>query len=432
MNGQAVTVVARPQTGPVGLNHSRLARWCLYALMSFPIVDYALRFGPLHILGVVWDKVVFLILLALAASRYIAGYRPQRLTWTRFAIWFILLGLGIMFAGFASALVSVQGYRIDVYYIVIALLVPFVVDREDVPKLLHVGAMVAILIAVHGIYQYIVKVPIPRGWVDVTESVRTRVYSVLQSPNELGSYMALMTPIVAGLAVYEKDKWRKWLYAAGAPLCGITMVFTSTRGAWVSLAIAIFIMSVLFERRLLLALIVLGVVGFFLPPVQHRIGELLSPVYWMQATASGRIFRWMTAYDKMATNPLFGIGTGRFGGAVASLSYGAIYSDNYYAKTLAETGLVGLTLFVAMHLALIRDILKRAVGATAGRRRFVYLGGMTGLIAVLIHNAMENVFEFAPMEVAYFMYATLLLIWTRQPNEPDAADTVGVGTGGQR
>jgi hypothetical protein len=36
------------------------------------------------------------------------------------------------------------------------------------------------------------------------------------------------------------------------------------------------------------------------------------------------------------------------------------------------------------------------------------------------------------MEVAYFMYATLLLIWSRQPNEPDAADKVFSGTGGQR
>jgi hypothetical protein len=400
--------------------------------MSFPIVDYALRFGPLHVLGVLWDKVVLVILLVLAGSRFIAGYRPERLVWTRFAGWFMLLGLGIMFAGFAKPLVSAQGYRIDVYYILIALLVPFVVDREDVPKLLHVGAMVAILIAVHGIYQYVVKVPIPRGWVDVTESVRTRVFSVLQSPNELGSYMALMTPILAGLAVYERDRWRKWLYAAGVPLCGLTMFFTSTRGAWVALALAILIMSVLFERRLLLALMVFAVIAFFLPTVQHRIGELLSPVYWMQATASGRIFRWMTAYDKMATNPLFGIGTGRFGGAVASLSYGSIYSDNYYAKTLAETGLVGLTLFIAMHLALIRDVLKRGARVAAGRRRFVYLGGLTGLIAVLIHNCMENVFEFAPMEVAYFMYATLLLIWSRQPDATESETELVSGTGGQR
>lgn len=381
--------------------------------MAFPIIDYALRFGPLHILGSIWDKVVFVILLALACGRYITGYRPQWFAWNKFALWFVVLCLGVAFAGLASPVVALQGFRIDVYYILFALLIPFVVEKEDVPKLLHVAAMVAILIAVHGVYQYVVKAPIPRGWVDVNETVRTRVYSVLQSPNELGSYMALVTPLLAGLAFYERDKWRKWLYIAGVPLCGMTMLFTDTRGAWVALAAAVFIIAVLFERRLLLVLAVFAVIGWFLPPIHHRIMELLSPVYWLKSTESGRIFRWLTAFDKMSTNPLFGIGTGRFGGAVASLSYGSIYSDNYYAKTLAETGLAGLILFLSMHFALIRELFKKSLSAFKGRERFVVLGGTTGLVAVLIHNSMENVFEFAPMELAYFVFATLLLIWGR-------------------
>ena len=330
--------------GPIGLQNSRLARWSMYAIVAFPLVDYALRHGPgpLHLLGVVWDKVLLLMMVILACSRYIRGYRPQWFQWNKFAGWFILLGLGVMFAGMASPGVSVAGFKMDVYYMLFAFLIPFLVDREDVPKLLHAGAILAILIAIHGIYQYVTKAPVPRGWTDVGETVRSRVYSVLQSPNELGSYMALMTPLLAGLALYETDKWRKVIYAVGVPLCGLTMLLTFTRAAWVALGFAVFIMAVLFERRLLIALVVFVAVLYFLPPIHHRISDLLSPVYWLKSSQSGRIFRWVTAFDKMGTNPLFGIGTGQFGGAVASQAYGAIYSDNYYAKILGRDGLGGI------------------------------------------------------------------------------------------
>jgi O-antigen ligase len=395
----------------LGLENSRLARWTMYALMAFPIVDFGLRFGHLHPLGVLWDKVALTILFVLAVSRYLTGHRPTWFRWHKFALGFILFGFALMFSGLAEPITAIQGFRIDIYYILFAFLIPFVVEAKDVPKLLHIGAMVAILIGISGVYQYVVKVPIPNGWADVHETVRTRVFSVLESPNELGSYMALNIPIIVGLAIYEQNRVRKWLYILGIPFCGATLLFTFTRGAWAALVLAILIMAVLFERRLFIALLVFGVIAFFLPAIHHRIADLFSPVYWLKASQSGRLYRWNMAFDKMSTDPLFGVGVGRFGGAVASLYHGGLYSDNYYAKTLGETGLVGLTLFIAMHLSLFRELFKKTIRSTQGRMKYVLIGGVTGLLAVLIHNVIENVFEYAPMAIAYFIYATLFLIW---------------------
>jgi O-antigen ligase len=381
----------------------------MYALMAFPIVDYGLR-SHAHPLGVIWDKVVLLILAIVAVIRYSSGYRV-RLSWQKFAVYFILFALALMFAGMGQPLVSLQGFRIDVYYILYAFVIPFVVTPKDVIRLLHAGALVAILIAVHCIFQYVTKVPIPPDWVNVGEHVRTRVFSVLQSPNELGSYMALSIPILAGLFLYETHRVRKWLYGFGTGACALALVFSSTRGAWVALVLAVVITAVVFERRLLIAVVILGVVAFFLPPIHHRLAELYSPVYWIKSTQAGRIARWLTAFDKMSANPLFGVGLGHYGGAVSAIYHSGIYSDNYYAKTLGETGLVGLTLFISMHVALVRDVLQRTAKKMAGKSRYVVIGGVTGLLAVLIHNTMENVFEFAPMVVTYFVYAALFLVW---------------------
>ncbi|WP_051322015.1 O-antigen ligase family protein [Alicyclobacillus contaminans] len=431
MAEQTKMVEVNAEIGPIGLTQSRLARWSMYAVIAFPVIDYTLRHVPgLSLLGSIWDKLLLVVMAALAGVRYISGYRPRWLLWHRFAGWFLLLGLAVMFAGLASLGVSVNGLKMDVYYMLYAFLIPFLVAPEDVPRLLHAGAILAILIGLHGIYQYITKAPIQRGWTDVGETVRSRVYSVLQSPNELASYMALMTPLLAGMALYETHRIRKWIYGAGVLICGLTMLLTFTRAAWVALALAVFLMAVLFERRLLIALIVFVAVVYFLPPIHHRISDLLSPVYWIKSSQSGRIYRWVTAFDKMGTNPLFGIGTGRFGGAIASQSYGSLYSDNYYAKIMAEMGIVGLTLFVAMHIALIRDLFRRAIQTAVGRARYVLIGGTTGLIAMLIHNSMENVFEFAPNVFAYFTYATLFLIWVAAP-VPDAGRTKATSAKGE-
>lgn len=398
--------------GITGLQNNRWARWSVYALVAFPLVDYALRLQGVHPLGVIWDKVVLILLAVIAATRFMAGARPKQFRWTRFAVLFLLYGLALLLAGLVHPVIAMEGYRMDVYYIFYPLLLPFVVAPEDVPKLLHTAVIVAILIAFDGVYQYIVKTPIPSTWTDVNEHVRSRVFSVLKSPNELGSYMALMTPFVLGMAWSERIRWRKVLYMVGTLFCVASMAFTFTRGAWMALAVAMVIMAVMFERRLLIVLVILGVGAFFLPQIHHRIADLFSPVYVLKASQGGRIARWTDAFSVMSGNPLFGAGLGQFGGAVASDFHLSVYSDNYYAKLLGEMGIVGLTLFLSMQLSLFADLFQHVLRKAPKHLRFTVIGIITGLLAVLLHNSIENVFEYAPMVSIYFVYAVLLLIWS--------------------
>lgn len=412
----------RAGIGADGLAGNRYARWCVYALVAFPVIDYGLRLPHIHPIGVIWDKVVLLILLVIAIRRFLAGQRPDWFIWQRYAGWYILFTFALMFADMGHPFLAIQGFRSDVYYMLFPFLLPFVVVPRDVIKLLHISVSIAILIAIHGVYQYITKAPIPAMWVDVNEHVRTRVFSVLQSPNELGSYMALMIPITLGLFMYETHRWRKWWYGIGMFFCAATLLFTFTRGAWIAFGLSILLMSIIFERRLLIVLLIFAVIGYFLPPIHHRIADLLSPVYWLKSAQAGRIARWLQAFDNMAQNPLFGVGLGRYGGQVAALYNFGIYSDNYYAKILGESGLVGLVIFLTIHISLMIEFYRKCVKLAKGKARYVALGGMTGLLAVIIHNSVENVFEFGPMVITYFILATLFLIWSRGFSEEEEND----------
>ncbi|WP_238413748.1 MULTISPECIES: O-antigen ligase [Alicyclobacillus] len=400
-----------PRHARLGLKHHRVARYAMVLYMAYPIVDYALRLPHIHPIGVIWDVVVLLILAVVALRRWLAGEKPKLFLWQKFAGWYILFCFAMMFSNIGQPILAVQGLRDDIYYMLYTFLMPFVVDEEDVPKLLHVLASTAVLIGANGIYQYVTKAPVPQAFNDVNEHVRTRVFSVLQSPNEMGAFTAMTSPLLISLAIRETNRWRKMFYILGAVFCLASLLFSYTRGAWLAFALSLLITALIFERRLLLILLVVGVVAFFLPSIHHRFADLFSPVYFLKSAEAGRIARWLTAFDHMAANPLFGAGLGHYGGQVAATYRGGIYSDNYYAKTLGESGLVGLVLFAGMQLSLLYELYKKVAKAAWGRDKFLAIGGFAGILAVVIHNFTENVWEYNPMTALYFAFSTLLLIW---------------------
>ncbi|WP_083520812.1 O-antigen ligase family protein [Alicyclobacillus kakegawensis] len=384
-----------------------LATWVPRLLMFFPIIDYALRLSPLTPLGEVWDKLAFASLVWVAVRRHRRGVRPPRQTWQKPALWFVVWIVALSAVGAADPQYAAAGAGFYIYYLMFAFVLPYAVSKHEARLLLHLLVGAAVLIALHAIYQYIIGVPIPSDWVDPDEHVRTRVFSVLKSPNELGSYMALMTPLLAGLAIVAQGR-RRVFYGLGAVVCAVAMILTFTRGAWLGLAGALVISAIAFERRALVPLAILICGAFLEPGVRTRIGSLFTQVYWIKSADSGRIAKWLSAFDHMSTNPLLGAGIGRYGGAVATVHHLSTYSDSFYAKTLGEAGLIGLVLFFGMHVRLVLDLF-RTLRRARDVHRYLYLGAITGVLAVLIHNAMENVFEYAPMALSYYTVATLAL-----------------------
>lgn len=63
------------------------------------------------------------------------------------------------------------------------------------------------IMAMHGVFQYIIGVEMPAGWVDQNEAgVRTRVFSILTSPNVFGSLLTLATPMSISMCLSSKKK----------------------------------------------------------------------------------------------------------------------------------------------------------------------------------------------------------------------------------
>ena len=404
-----------------------MTAFLLTAVGLYSLIDFVLRDTlAIPVISSVWDEC--LLLLAVLWILYSCMRAPKpvlsRVTPLDTPIFLFLgIGLALMFVVSPFFSISVAGYRATVQYMLWFFVITRLIrDDRDFMTLYLVLVMAAFVIALHGIYQYIVAAPIPSNWTDQAEAdVRTRVYSIFGSPNIMGDFMVMFAPMAAGLAYWFRDKRAKVFFWFVTFCMCFSCLFTMSRGAWMAMAVAILVFSALVDRRLILLMLLAGVCSIFLPFVASRIGYLLTPEFAASTNNGGRGSRWDIALSYLAMNPVFGFGLGMFGGAVAMQNqvYGWIsyfYVDNYYLKILVEMGWIGFACFLLLLASLLviglRSLYRVSHNNTSSQQSVLPLcaGMFSGLCGVLVHCYFENIFE-EPYMMAYFWSIAAMIMY---------------------
>ena len=394
----------------------------LFLFSSYAIVDYLLRdVLQLAAIAAVWDELLMLFSLVWVIHRRVDTRRPLSSTANGIGLWiafYLTVGVLLLMTVRPAPTVNFTGFRASMEYLAVFYLVTHLIrDERDFREMYLTMIIIATVLALHGIWQFIIGVPIPASWTDAAEgAVRTRVYSIFSNPNIMGAYMILFAPMTIGLAYACERPSQKVLFW----LCGLAMcagcLFTMSRGAWLALAIAAVLFALLIDRRLLALMLVCGAVACTLPFVRSRIGYLFTPQFADSNARGGRAKRWATAIGYLkATDPVFGMGYGMYGGAVAVqnpvlpwVEY--MYVDNYYVKILTENGIVGVTAFGMMLLGLVGNGLRACVRTAKTRWSPLCAGMLCGLIGVLIHSVFESIWE-EPYMMALFFAVAAMLAW---------------------
>ena len=394
----------------------------LFLFSSYAIVDYLLRdVLQLAAIASVWDELLMLFSLVWVIHRRVDTRRPLSSTANGIGLWiafYLTVGVLLLMTVRPAPTVNLTGFRASMEYLAVFYLVTHLIrDERDFREMYLTMVIIATVLALHGIWQFIIGVPIPASWTDAAEgAVRTRVYSIFSNPNIMGAYMILFAPMTIGLAYACERPSQKVLFW----LCGLAMcagcLFTMSRSAWLALAIAAVLFALLIDRRLLALMLVCGAVACTLPFVRSRIGYLFTPQFADSNARGGRAKRWATAIGYLkATDPVFGMGYGMYGGAVAVqnpvlpwVEY--MYVDNYYVKILTENGIVGVTAFGMMLLGLVGNGLRACVRTAKTRWSPLCAGMLCGLIGVLIHSVFESIWE-EPYMMALFFAVAAMLAW---------------------
>jgi len=388
----------------------------LFVLAAYPVVDFVTRRLGRNIGGLTgaWDELFLLLGLSLIAIRVLCkGLETCRRSELDLPL-FIYFGifLFLFFIRSPETAVGIDGVRVYLQYALwffVGLNLPD--TYRQVKSLTAFFVLVCAAIALHGIWQYIAGVPVPGHWLDQAEAgLRTRAFSLVGSPNVLGSLLSLALPVgIAGFST-AASRLSRTGYAIATALMAVCLLVTFSRGAWLAAFLGLAFFALLAKPRLLwgLGAAVLLAPAVF-PGIAGRVMYLFSADYLASSERAGRIARWQAAFDRLQLHPLTGEGFGRFGGAVATRAIpGSFYVDNFYLKTAAEGGVLALlTLLWVLFCAWRAGY--RAVAAlsypAAKTLAAAFLGGLT---AVLLHNAVENIFEVPMMSTLFWLILGLL------------------------
>ncbi len=396
----------------------------LCVIAAYYPIDRLLRLVPgLELAASLWDEALIVFCFLWIIFRRVNSETPLRSRASAADVSvgiYLLTGLILLLYTLSAPDVNVTGFRASMQYVLIFFIVTRLIGSErDLRMMYRLMVVLAFLFALHGILQFVIGVEIPDTWTDQAElSVRTRVYSVFKNPNILGGYMVLFAPMAIGAAYATDDAAEKvFFWFCGICMC-LACLFTMSRGAWLALAAAALLFSLIVDRRLFALLVVCAIGACFLPFVRSRIGYLFTSEFSESNARGGRGKRWATAfgyldeYDRWAT----GLGYGMFGGAVSvqnpiNPEFNYMYVDNYYVKTLAENGIIGLCGLISMLLGLLWNGVRACARTGGSSRKPLCAGMLTGMLGILIQSFFESLWE-EPYMMALFFAVAGMLVYT--------------------
>lgn len=382
----------------------------IYVIGGYVLIDYILRYIiNSALLASYWDELLLIFALCLFLYKWFmyrkeTGYRYTPLDIP--LVFFIIVSICLFFIKSPILNIGIAGLRQVVqqmlWYFIAAQLIR---SEKTVRYLLYIMVFIGGGLGLHGIYQYVTKAEMPTYWVDMLETgISTRVFSIIGSPNILGALMVLLIPIAISFVFSEQKIFKKVIFIGITLAMSATLIFTSSRSAWIGFVAAMAVYFWMKDKRLIGLLVVAILAAYFLvPTIGHRIDYLLSPDYWISSAKGGRVLRYTTAFQLISEHPLFGVGLGQFGGAVAQNFKipNAFYVDSYFIKVAAEMGLVGLTAFVILIYNALAWGARSVKRALTSESTSMAQGILAGMVGVIVPNFVENVFE-VPMMVAYF------------------------------
>src|SRR6266850_4144725 len=302
------------------------------------------------------------------------------------------------------------------YFIVFYMTINNLRDRDQAWRLMMAAFLTAGVVSLIGLAQ------IPSG-----QRVSAPFEGEAGEPNTFGGYLLLMMAIAGGIGL-ETNRLKLRAWAAGViGLMAVPFVFTLSRASYLALLPSIGMLALLSSRRklmvgaLVLAVLVSPIVlTTAVPePVKKRILYTFQPERG-QATVrlgqlafdpstSERLLSMQEAVAAWTKRPLFGYGVTGFR-----------FIDAQYARTLVETGVVGLVVFLALLWAVFR------VGLTAARRledpedRGLAIGFVAATIGLLVHSIGSNSFIIIRIMEPFWFFAGIVAILPTLPKEAEA------------
>ncbi len=259
-----------------------------------------------------------------------------------------------------------------------------------------------------------------------TGSSYPRMISLFFWPNAFAGYLLFSLPIALGFYIREKHGSRVILLGLTTALIGGALYLTQTRGAFISTAIAL--LPLLYwtrsvpkkELALKLGGVVLATAGIAGLLFIARTGEIASPPSPSFSnlaekndtttgnSAEGRLIFWKNGVEMWRDNPITGTGLNTWEDVYPQYQDSPINfarrAHNQYVQWLAETGVIGITPFLAFTVLIIWGGIK-----AMRRENFYAVVIFAGVFGSLMHNFVDFDWYFPANALTFWILAGILV-----------------------
>lgn len=314
--------------------------------------------------------------------------------------------------------------------IVLIVLITFQRMRTDTHGRIA-GVMVVALLgagllqAVVGLYQFVGRGEGPEAF--LISGRFYRAYGTFQQPNPYAGFLGMIAAVAVGLSIGIWERWlqrrdraeaRLWIQGAWVSLLTLLLVTglvaSWSRGGWLGFGAALLAIAALFPRRIVWGPV--GIVAFL------AAGWMAYRMGWMPATLSERLTgflvytrfsdvrgvavtdasyaviermaHWQAALGMWRDHFWLGVGLGCYEPAypayrLANWPLALGHAHNAYLNLLAETGLLGLSVYL-LWLGLWGGHLVVALRRQTGWRRGLALGLVGAWTQFVVHSLVDN------------------------------------------
>jgi O-antigen ligase len=386
------------------------------------------------------------VILAIVATILVPCIRRRSIETTWLALPFALFVIWMAVSAEAavdSGLAQAEIMRWVVAFASFVVMLQFLVGasrRTAAAVVLTIGVVAALQAAI-GVIQGLLALGPPSFQVVGSLS---RAYGTFGRPNTFAGYLEMtLFPVLWVAAYFAFEAWRalrkyrevrlrgfaastgarsafvrSGLLALALNTCTVAILggigFSFSRGAWLGVIAGLVISGALAFRRYLIPIAAVApvlAVGFLLlgtsapTALTGRLGSIVEearpfdasniPVTHENFATAERMAHWQAGWNMFLDHPITGIGPGNYNARYpeyfvrAEFRFSQGHAHNYYIHALAETGLVGLLLYLTLMFSALGVALRVALRGV-GFARALALGAVGTTSAVMMHNVFEN------------------------------------------
>lgn len=318
-------------------------------------------------------------------------------------------------------------------------------DRRDLGVVLGGLILLGCGIALYDIAHFAQKTGLQSGHFSANN------LSILGTHESVGSLLALLLPLALTLGLSRASGERGRLLAQAATLVlGFAWIMVRCRSAWVGGIVALLVVAFLLWRYPLEqtprkgqrgrhwkesltspivlvvgALVVMALVGGVAPLLSKRASALLNPLE--DGSFGVRQVMWRGALQMLSLKPVQGWGLGGYlllqgqwthlgDSPEQVILYGTGHQNiahNYYLQWAAETGLVGLALFLVTLVCLLGYAGRALKKISSGWERTLVIACFSTLLGALVEVTGSPAFQFCGVWAIFWTLAGILLASAR-------------------